>query len=577
MRRMLALAGLAFGLPWVAWGQAPTSQSAALPAGVERVLKYVPDDTHLLIIVPSMDGLATGVAAFGKAIVLPELAEVNAREMLTEMLGANAAALDTHGALVLALSAAHDEPLLLATLARDEGWKGTTQPTRLDDETLVCEFGPERFLAASTNGVAILAREKSELRRALEARGKGGERCAAALAPCLAQRQVALYVDIPAWKSVIDAQMTLVSQGMYMGMAAAGPDAELGMQVWNWMLEQVKNIVAESRTFVATVRIDAQGVFADGRATFDADGQVVRYLQGVQRPRRDLLRGLPTTTAPVLMAFEWEEAPGAVGPQEAMSRAILRMDAVKEKIDGEKLATVMKQTIEMNRRVPGSSAVFSFSPEERGLLYWGLYLTREGPAVQREMRSIWELTPELVNAWGTFPGALARGEPERIGGVDADVYKFDFDTDAALRQPMLQALYGRDPTLYMAPHPEGLAYAFGPQTEARARLADILDTERPPLRTAARVTSLFKHFSADPQCCLVVDLPAVFRSVSGMLAQFGLPVPAVELKDEQPPLAGATLYLEPESIRTELFAPAEPIKDLVKAIGSLDGGKSEAY
>jgi hypothetical protein len=62
-----------------------------------------------------------------------------------------------------------------------------------------------------------------------------------------------------------------------------------------------------------------------------------------------------------------------------------------------------------------------------------------------------------------------------------------------------------------------------------------------------------------------------------MLAQFGLPVPAVELKDEQPPLAGATLYLEPESIRTELFAPAEPIKDLVKAIGSLDGGKSEAY
>jgi hypothetical protein len=397
---MLALAGLAFGLPWVAWGQAPTSQSAALPAGVERVLKYVPDDTHLLIIVPSMDGLATGVAAFGKAIVLPELAEVNAREMLTEMLGANAAALDTHGALVLALSAAHDEPLLLATLARDEGWKGTTQPTRLDDETLVCEFGPERFLAASTNGVAILAREKSELRRALEARGKGGERCAAALAPCLAQRQVALYVDIPAWKSVIDAQMTLVSQGMYMGMAAAGPDAELGMQVWNWMLEQVKNIVAESRTFVATVRIDAQGVFADGRATFDADGQVVRYLQGVQRPRRDLLRGLPTTTAPVLMAFEWEEAPGAVGPQEAMSRAILRMDAVKEKIDGEKLATVMKQTIEMNRRVPGSSAVFSFSPEERGLLYWGLYLTREGPAVQREMRSIWELTPELV-----MPGA----------------------------------------------------------------------------------------------------------------------------------------------------------------------------
>ena len=556
----------------------PTStQSSTLPAQVAAVLKYVPDDTSLVAVVPNLDGLAGGVAAFGKAIGVPDVADVNARELLSDLLGKGAQALNTSGAFVVALSATHEEPLILALLTSDESWKSTTQPTTLRDNVLLYEFGADRYVVAATGGVAIFAREKSELPRALDASGRFAERFAKEAGRLVGQRQVVCYVDVSAWNDQIEAQMAKLVQGMYMGMAAAGPQAEIGIQLWSWMLERFKKTVLETQTLVVTLRVDGQGVFLDSRVSFQPDSTLSRFLKQVVRPKRDLLRGLPAGETPVVIAFDWENAPGTETFNEALAKALLGMESLKEKIGADKLAVVIQKSVEMNRKVPGSSVAFAFSPAGQGLLYWGLYLTPEPGPVQGHMRAICELTPELMSAWGTLPTALRAQQPERFDRVAADVYQFDLGAESRPRQPMLEILYGNNPTFYMAPHPDGVAYAFGPQADAHDKLAQLLDPNAPRLDRDPRVAALFKTLAPEPQFCVLVDIPALAQSMAGMIEQFGVPFPPLELGAQKTPLAGLTFYLEPEDMRGELFVPAEPIQALIKVVEGLEGKPKEAY
>jgi hypothetical protein len=576
VRFTFALVFVVLFVPCVA-AQSATTSAVALPPQVERALRYVPDDTHLAVVVPSVDALVVGLSAFGKATGLPDVAEVTARGLLDKVLDQGAAALDTTGPLLLALTAGHDEPLLIAALKSDESWKAATQPTVLRDDVLLYEFGPDRYVAASVGGVAIFAREKAELRRALDATGAFGPRLVREAGALLSQRQVVFYADVTAWQDTIDTRLDLVAQATSVGMVAAGPEGEASLQVWNWMLERLKRMLVDGQVYVGSGRVNAQGVFVDSRATFKPDSSVERYLKELRRPKHDLLRGLPAGEGPIVMAFEWEEAPGAEGFNAALAKALMNMESIRQKVGAEKLEAVLQQSVEMNRKVPGASAVFGFSPEGQGLLYWGLYLTQEGGPVQREMRRLCELTPELMSAWGAFPAAMTPSAPEEVAGVAADVYQFNFEAQDSPRQPMVEMLYGKNPALYMAPHPEGVAYAFGPREEARARLARLLNREAAPLSKDPRVVDLFKVLTADPQMCILADIPGILRSAAGLLEQVGLRLPTLELGAAQTPLAGFTFYLEPAAPRVELFVPAEPIKALVDIVKELEGKTDEPY
>jgi hypothetical protein len=577
MRLASALFFLVVSWPRAACAEPPATQPAALPPQAERVLKYVPDDARLVVVVPSVDALATGLSAFGTAAGIPELADLTARRVLEKSLDKSATALDTGGPLVLALSAGQDEPILIASLASEESWKAATQPSALGNDVLVYEFGPDRLIAASTGGVALFARERGDLRRGLDATGQFAPRFAAAVGPWLAERQAVVYVDVTAWREELDTGISLAAQRIPGGMTMAGPDAEAGLQMFNWMLEGVKRLVLETRTFVASTRVDARGVLLDSRATFVPDSGVARYLAQVRRPQRDLLRGLPAGAGPVVMSYEWEEEPGAEGFSSTMTRALLGMESLKEKLGAEQLEAVVKQSIDLNRKVPGTSAVFGFGPAGKGVLYWGLYLTREGDAVRRDVRKICELTPELLGAWGAFPAAMTPRAPEEVGGVTADVYELKIEADASPRQPVVEALYGKEPMLLMAPHPEGVAYAFGPSEDARQKLAGLLKPDSAPLSQDPHVTDLFKVLTPNPQLCVLADIPGLLTSVTGILEQFGLPIPSLEVSGGDTPWAGFTFYLDPATPRIEFFMPAAPIKTISKAVRELEGKPDEAY
>lgn len=571
MAPILFLSTLA--VPAMTQDAAPTTAPAP---SVEAVLRCVPDDAHLVLVVPSLDGLVAGVAAFGRAIGSADMGDVKAADLLGPWVGPAVAGLDPQGPVVLVLSADCDEPLLLARTGPGDSWTATTQPVVREGATLY-DFGPNHCVATTRGEVVVFAREQRELRRALDASGRRAARLANELRPLWGQDQAALWVDVPGWRSRIDVQTTALWRGMQVGMATAGPDAEIGLPIWNWMLEQFKRTLADAATATVGLRVGGDGLQLDARLTFQADTAAVRYLAQVRRPERDLLRGLAAGPAPLVLAYEWEDSVPGSGLSDALARVIAGMDSIKQKVGPEKLRAVMQMSAEVNRKIPGCNAAFSLCPDGPGLLYWGLYLTTEGPAVQAEMRHICELTPELVGAWGTFPAAMKRGAVETIAGVETDVYEFTFGSDESALEPLMPAIYGHNPTLYMAPHREGVAYAFGPREHARERLAGLLAPDAAPLARDARVAAARRLLAPNPQGCLLLDLPALAATATTMLAQLGAPVPRFEPPATDAALIGLSWYLEPQAVRAQLHVPAAPLKTLVRYAERIDKSDGGGY
>lgn len=568
MRHLIALIALAVGLPLTAAGQSPTTQPVKIPPELERVLKYVPDDTHLVVVVPSLDQLMSGLTQFSKAIGVddPEI------DILEEPLGEAAAAVNTAGPLVLAVSAEREDPLLIVSLTSTESWKATTQPTTLPDDVLVFELGDERYAAVSEHQVAIVARERAELQRALRSTGERGRRFLSQNREWLGRRQVVVQIDVPAWRAVLEQHLDMIELSTSVGMA----DVEASLQIWEWLFKQIKEAIFEVETYAASLRFDADGASFEQRAVVKPDGHIGRYLKAVRKPKRDLLRGLPSGGA-MAFASEWEEPAGKHGFYEALVKVMMQMESVKEKLGAENVEAVTKTCTEMYRQLSGSSGVLTTAPGGRGMVFGGLYLTKEGPAVQRSMRTILELYPDMMSAWGPLPSATVRCEREKISGVDTDVYHFSFETEDVQLQPVLEAFYGQDSAMYMAPHPEGVFFALGPQEHARKAVSQALAGQTAPLSKDKRVAALMESLSPDPQICLLVDIPQVFELGVAMMQEVGAPIPALVVGGKGLPLAGCTFYLEAQAVRAEVFVPTEPIKALVEAFEGLAGGEDDAY
>ncbi len=294
MRRIAATLCVTFALgagasaqtPASAPAPAPTTAPAALSPAVEAVLRYVPDDTHVLLLVPHLDDLTRGAAAFGTAAGVPELAEFAPRGVLESLLGQAAAALDTGGALAVALSATSPEPLLIATRSRSDDWLPATQPTRLRDGALAYEFGGEQCVATTTEGVVLVVREKDELRRALDASGKFVAQLRTEIATAPRGWQAFLLVDVPAWRETLESHLTLAARCLYLGMAANDSDVEIALKVWDWLLGQARQVLTEAQMLTVALRVDADGVFLVPRARFAPDGRIAGYLGAIRRPTR---------------------------------------------------------------------------------------------------------------------------------------------------------------------------------------------------------------------------------------------------------------------------------------------------
>ncbi len=556
---------------------APTTAPAALSPSVAAVLRYVPDDTHVLLLVPRLDDLTRGAAAFGTAAGVPELAEFAPRSVLENFLGQAAGALDTGGAVAVALSATSPEPLLIATRSRSDAWLPATQPTRLRDGVLVYEFGGEQCVATTTEGVVLVVREKDELRRALDASGKFVAQLRLEVAAAPRGWQAFVLVDVPAWRETLESHLSLAARCLYLGMAANASDAEIALKFWDWLLGQTRHALAEAQMFSLTLRLDADGVFLVPRARFAADGRIAKYLAAIPRPTRPLLRGLPSRPADVVLSYEWPEPAGGESWNTSLCRALFAGDALKEKVGAERIDAVLQRSLDMHRKLTGGSAACDFSPGAPGMLYWGLHFTTDAEGVKRDLRAVCTLTPALLKSWGTFPMAVTPQPSEQVAGVDADRYQLDVEATGDTSHALLKSLYGEDGSFYAASHADGLAFVCGPRDAARATLTGLLNAETPRLIADARVNAALARLSTQPHFCLLADLPRLFSGLLTLIEEAGLPLPALTISPRESPLIGLGLYVESAGLRAELFLPAEPVRVLTESARDLGDVARRAY
>ncbi len=561
----------------------PTQPTSAPSDTLEKALAYVPDDTNLIVIIPSIKGLTTAVTEYGKTLGAADLAE---RILVGEIefdVGGNrltfsGATIDAQGPLVVAMSAQRDEPLLIARADRPEQWKATSRSAR-PDGVPVYELGGRCYAAATAEDLAIFARDPADLPQALKARASGPGRLARAACAALGDRQVLIYVDVPGWNDLVQTRLTTLTQVMLMGMTAtttAAGDADTAVQLWNWLFDRLRRAVGDTETLALGLRVTAADAYAEIRVALKPGSETARHLGQVRRPGRDPFRGLPPRTGSMVIAYEWEEPPGSETLSNSLLRSLLGVESLRERVGAERLETVVKLSTELNRFMTGSNIVIDFSADGGGFLSWGLYLTDDGPAMQRAFRDLCEKAPDLYSTWGSIPATIEARAHEQIAGVATDVYRFNFSEAEAAMQPVMQAIYGPDPTLYLAPHSAGVVYAFGPAAPARERMVELLGGGG--LSREPRVAAALKRLSPDPQLSALVDFPAAVRGMLTMVQQMGVPVPRLPTAADSPaPLVGLNLYLEPQTIRAELIVPAEAIKSLIKAAEALKSPGLSAY
>ncbi|MEW6250241.1 MAG: hypothetical protein AB1716_06320 [Planctomycetota bacterium] len=557
---------------------APSTAPADLPAGLERVLARVPDDARAVVIVPSLAGLTSGVAAFGKAVDVSQLEEFTATEMLSELLEESAAPIDPAGPLVLAFAPDYDEPVLLALAQPTESWRSKARAAELRPGIPLYDFGADRYLVATDDGLIFFGRERADLRRALDSRGALGRKLPAVMGAALPARQVAAYVDVPAWSEMLQAQLNAAMRQVLMGVSTGEPEAEVAMQVLAWARGQLESTIGQAEALVASVQVNEAGVLAESRATFKAGSEIRKYLQQVRPAEQSPLRGLLAADATLVFGYEWQDAAGSEGPQMSLTRAILSMDPLRTKLGTERIAALLARSGAVHGRMSGTNFALAYEPAGHGLLYWGMYFSAEPAAMLADVRVLYDQTPELMNALGMFPTGMERGESEQVAGATVDVYRLQMKpaTAAARRmsEPTVEALYGKEATLYVAPHAAGLAYALGPRTAARRKLEQVLGGGA-PLAEAPRVKAALARLNPRPQVIGLVDLRRAFKDVCAVSEQIGFPLPRPQLPPGDAALAALGIYLEPDAIRLQGFIPSEPIAQLSAALDELGENGAE--
>ena len=542
---------------------------------VARLLSHVPADTHLLLIVPNVKQLVDGINAFGRSADIGFLEDLQVATLLEDSLGDALSVVREAGPAALALSAERQEPLIFATVNHDQPWKVGGDANRLDDLPY-CEFKEGCCAVLFDDRVAVFGRDKAELRRALSGASVFPERLGPYAQQALASDQLVFWADLPAWRPLIQQSLGFVAQTMYMGLAAAGPDAEMTIGLYRSVFEHLENMLDEATTYSAAVRVDESGIRARDRFGFRPGGSVAAYLAGVKRSERNLLRGLPAGGA-IIFACEWQGPDGTESLNDVFLDALTHVPAFRERVSPEVLQGALANNREMNRYLQGFSGVIAPAPDGDCLLFSGHYLSSDVLAMREHIRRGFEEYPEVMCAWGVVPNAELAPEKQRVENADIDVYDFAFKQPGAQMDPMIHAMYGDECTMVLVQAGESLAYAMGARSDAMQAARRLARGEVSPMKDDDRVVALFDQLTPNPQFCLLVDLPRTLEMMSGLLQRAGMPIPAVDAGPQQHPLAGLTAYIGPDALRAELYVPAKAIRAFLAEIEEIDARENAAY
>jgi hypothetical protein len=552
--------------PSAAWAQ-PTSPP-------ERLLRHVPADAALVVVVPELEKLVMDVASFGRAVGHPHAAGLEPHKLLEELdLLDSIEGLDLCGPLVLAHKPGGGAPLLLGQVKDAAAWKAAVHAEEVPGGLLrVLVFGEPGY-ASVQDGILIVGETREDVTEAASAGGALLAPFRAATAKRAAGHDALLFIRTEPWKPLIEVTLTAAGAVLRAGAAISAPQDESVQQLWTWFFEQMGQFVTAIETCTIGVRLDEQEAFAEVALTFRPDGGVGRYLEQVGKSRESLLRGLPAERSMMVVAAEWTMPPDAPNLTNQLYEAMLATEALKQKLGTVAFEQGMQAAMKMNRLVSGYNMSLAAGPEA-GLLVTGRYFTADPAGVLEHMRAAYQCSSEFLNPFG---GGAMLDVTERIdqtGATPIQAFDLLFTLDDEPARRMLEAIYGKSTTMYTAAAPQGVVFALGPTGPARARLDQLLAAPASRPSGDLRLEAALARVAPGPQMFCTLDLPRFLEFVTNACRVAGAPLPDLECGEAPLPLIVAALYLEPQRVRAELRVPAAPIRQVVEGVRAAKRAKA---
>jgi hypothetical protein len=556
MKRVVIPSFLLAALPLVTLAQTDAVGKPTL----EDVLRVVPDDPALVVVIPDFAEVVSGFQAFGAAAGVQDLAELDADTLFDELEVGDLPddwqeCLDKSGPFVFALTAPDSTPVLICTVT-----KAPATPAgefiELKGNILIAAPDAEVAAAVKSGSGAFVKRSGEQVRSGLEG------------------HEVAVFLDLSAWSAQIQQLLSMGEMITQMGAAATSQPTQVNLTMVTWLFDLLRTALDEGRTIVFAGRIDADGVHVSKMIYFDPTGKIADYLSKVSTSDKDPLRGIPPLPGAIVIANEWRTPPSVETMTEKMLDVLL---AATSQPAGE--AAPPKFTPELRklyRILDGYNAVMSFGSEGGGLSASGFYLTDQPQAFFDGFADMWKLSaPMMASMAPGFKMDVAE-DTETIGSVKARVYRLKFDVADEEAKRAIQAIYGESTTVYAAPHPEGVAYAIGSAEVARANLEKLLNEKGQSLSTDARVAGALNRLSPKPQAFALLDLPGLMTWATELGKAMGGGMPQFKSPEAPLPYLGLGLYLHKTAISAELFFPAKAVKYIVEQSGAPAGAPEAA-
>jgi hypothetical protein len=542
----------------VAW--AAVLCGSALAGSVrQEVLSALPNKAGLVVLVPSIGKLASGLAEFGKAIDVVELASLDAPSMLETALPF-IDGIDLDGTFALCvIPGEQPQPLVIFPLSDPAAWKKAAQAAGVDvgDAVFTMSIQGQEHAALVRGNLLMLSQEADVLKAS--ATSAAGDRVKLP-AEVLEQNQFILWLDVSAWKATIDQNLGMFEAMAQMGMMMSGqPGAQGGMAYLKWVMSEVRALLADMSTSVMALRVSREAAHWSNIVTLTPGSPTAEYVSKSKKGQGHLLRGLPGKPAGLTIAAEWEPPPGGASVFERMLKVAAESAPEKDRAGPEGQEALAR----FCRELKGLNVAIDV-PREPGMRMTGHYFVKDARAAMKDLAAMIDYA--MVQAKGAGAGLTITHahSSEKIGGGDMDVYRITVSSEVPAIAQFAKLFYGDEYTLIIGPAEDGLALAGGSSAAAREQMARLLERQGAGLKDDARVKAALQHLAPNPQSLCLVDVVKLVDDGMALGAAMGAPLPPAPAVDGSHALTALALYLGDNQLRAELYIPTDPIVALRK-------------
>jgi hypothetical protein len=549
--------------------------ASAADQAVNAVLKQVPDKAGVVVVVPNLDKAVAGLREFVKAFAPEDADEITTDEMFAELPGGGPG-FDKGGPLVAAMLPEGSEPLLILRLSDAKAWKEAASPEEMEGGLLKIDADWSTWYAVVKGDVIVLAQDEELAKAAATATGRAADMVAKHAGKALETYSFVIVAETAPWRDILDQGLAMGQGLISMGMMQAGGSATpMSMAMVAFGIEKLREFTTEVEVTVLGAQASAAGIQAHLAFGLVADGKLAKHLAAIEKPKANLLRGIPDVPVMAAFSYEWKVPATAKSLLDQMWE---RMKAAAP--GGEADAAALKALdymMEMNRTLSGANGVV-FAGDTGHMTVLGQYLTSEPAGVRKALRAMWE--PDVMSAymgmWGGPVKMDVTTAQETVGGVETDVCVMKFDTEDPQAAAALSMMYGPTTTFYTFESKHGLGYVMGDKDGARQYIEPLAGGAGAGLPGSAAVKAALAGLPAQPQFVGLIDPVRAMKFAMGMAGAAGAEVPSQPLPDTPPAFAAMTMNLDADAIRIDMVVPTAAVKPLVDYFEAVEQPADEA-